>query len=133
VKEDLLYILIQENREALAELKKEKIKSASVPALINSIDAIREFNLKDKISNIKQPTLIISGKNDVFISLKLQKETHDLIKDSYFELIENAGHNVLLEENTDYLGELIRGFLKKFVKDKIRNYLLNIFNGFQFV
>jgi 3-oxoadipate enol-lactonase len=103
--------VIHENRTVLEDLKAEKIKNASVEALVSSIDAIREFNIKDRLSNIKKPTLIIAGQEDVLISVALQRETHNLIEGSKFDLLADTGHNILIPDNMDYLAELILKFL----------------------
>lgn len=100
---------IQQNQDALNEVKEEKIKTESPAALINSIDACLKFNLKDKIS---KPTLIISGKEDILTPNELAKQIHRLITHSKLEFIENTGHNVIIPQNIYYLSKIILEFLK---------------------
>ncbi|MBI5681270.1 MAG: alpha/beta hydrolase [Methanobacterium sp.] len=104
---------IREYESELLDIRAEKIETEYVPSIIHSIDACLEFNLKNQISAISKPTLIISGKEDVLIPLELQEQTHRLIKDSTWEIIGNTGHNVIIPQNIPYLSKTILEFLKK--------------------
>ncbi|MCZ3366279.1 MULTISPECIES: alpha/beta fold hydrolase [Methanobacterium] len=104
--------LINENRAELEQVREEKIKTESVESLINTIDACMEFDVKDKISVISKPALIISGKEDVLIPDELARQVHRIIDGSKLIILENTGHNVLIPENLQFLLELILKFLK---------------------
>ena len=103
---------IEENRAELNHVKEEKIETESREALISTIDACMEFDIKDKVSMISKPVLIISGKEDVLTPDELAEKTHKLINGSKYKIIENTGHNVLIPENRHCLLELILEFLK---------------------
>lgn len=102
---------IKNNQFEIAEVRKEKIKTESREALIWSIDACIEFNLKDEISNISKSTLIISGKNDQLTPPGLSKQIYAAINDSIWEKIDNTSHNVFIHENIPILLDIITQFL----------------------
>jgi len=104
--------LINENKAELEQIKEEKVKTESVESLINTVDACMEFDVKDKISVISKPALIISGKEDVLIPDELAGQAHRIIGGSKRVILENTGHNVLIPENLQFLLELILKFLK---------------------
>ncbi|MGZ7117992.1 MAG: alpha/beta fold hydrolase [Methanobacterium sp.] len=101
---------IKENQIEIAEVKKEKIKTVSDDALIRSIDACLEFDIKD--SKIDKPALIISGRDDIFTPVQLEEELHKDLKHSKWEIIEDTGHNVLIEENVPLILEMIDDFFE---------------------
>ena len=103
---------IEENMAELNHVKKEKIETESKEALISTIDACMEFDIKDKAGLISKPVLIISGKEDILTPDELAEKTHKLIWRSKYKIIENTGHNVLIPENRNCLLELILEFLK---------------------
>ena len=71
------------------------------------------INLKDEISSISRPALIIYGKEDLLIPLSLAEEIHESIKHSRFEIIENSSHNVFIPQGIPLLLEMITSFLKE--------------------
>jgi 3-oxoadipate enol-lactonase len=103
---------IEGNKDAIRDMKEEKIKTESDDALISSIDACLEFNLKEEISSISSPVLIISGKEDRFTRRILAEQIHKSIKNSKFEIIENTSHNVIIPENIHLMREIINKFFK---------------------
>ena len=103
---------IEENRAELNHVKEEKIETESREALISTIDACMDFDIKNKISMISKPALIISGKEDVLIPYELVEQTHKLINGSKYKIIGNTGHNVIIPENRHCLLDLILEFLK---------------------
>ncbi|MGZ7068393.1 MAG: alpha/beta fold hydrolase, partial [Methanobacterium sp.] len=92
--------------------KREKIKTVSEDALISSIDACMVFDIKDSIYKINKPALIISGRDDIFTPLQLGEELHKDLKHSKWEIIEDTGHNVLIEENVPLILEMIDDFFE---------------------
>ena len=103
--------LINENRAELQQVKEEKVKTESADALISAVEACMEFDIKDKISMISKPTLIISGKEDIFLQDVFAEQMHILIRGSKREIVENTGHNILILENIPFLLKSILEFL----------------------
>lgn len=103
---------IKENEDLLMDIKEEKIKTESERALINSIDACINFNLKLEISSIKTPVLLISGKEDKFVPVYLAEEIHESINNSSIEVIENTSHNVIVPQNVHLILKMVNNFLR---------------------
>lgn len=103
---------IKENQSTINEIKKEKVKTESEVALINSIDACLNFNLKDRTCEISKPVLIICGKEDEFTPLNLSIQIHESIKDSKLSIVENCGHNVLIPPNIPQISDNLLKFLR---------------------
>lgn len=100
------------NIEAIEELKKKAVLVNSDASVSRTIDACLEFDLKDKIKKIVAPTLILSGKEDIFTLLYLAKEIHHSIKDSKWVSFDGIGHNLILPENIHSLATTILNFLQ---------------------
>lgn len=85
--------------------REESIYKLEVKKLVTSLD------LSFYCSEIRVPTLIIWGKNDKVLPLKIGKKLHRLIKDSKFVVI-NGGHNAHVEcsdEFNNFLSEFVVG------------------------
>jgi 3-oxoadipate enol-lactonase len=95
----------------IAEAKEEMVKTNSPTALIHAIDACMEFNVGDKISQISLPTLIISGREDIFTPIHFSEQIHRSIRGSTWKILEGVGHNVLIPENIPELSRLVLDFL----------------------
>lgn len=60
--------------------------------------ACNQFDLREAISQIQLPTLIIGGRYDVMTPLKQSTFLHEQIKSSQLVVIEEAGHYLMLEK-----------------------------------
>jgi pimeloyl-ACP methyl ester carboxylesterase len=68
--------------------------------------------MRDNISSIHIPTLIICGENDMMTPCKFSYSMHEKIKDSKLIVIPKTGHYVFLE-CPDKVNEGIKGFLQR--------------------
>ncbi|NAS89203.1 hypothetical protein C4E24_05635 [ANME-1 cluster archaeon AG-394-G21] len=57
-----------------------------------------EFNVKNRISQISVPTLIISGREDTFTPLAISEQIHQSIHSSQWKILEGVGHNIYIEK-----------------------------------
>jgi len=103
---------IRENPESIATLKEKRIKINSPVAIARATEACLNFNLKDEISRINLPTLILSGREDVFTPLHLAEQIHQSIKGSEWKIIDNVGHNLHIEKPEEMV-EAVLEFLKR--------------------
>jgi pimeloyl-ACP methyl ester carboxylesterase len=55
-------------------------------------------NGKEAISKIALPTLIVSGREDVFTPIHLAEQIHRSIGGSEWKIIEDVGHNLYIEK-----------------------------------
>lgn len=71
---------------------------------------LRDFEYTDRLNEIKQPTLIISGTNDECTPL-IAKTMYDSIPDSKWELLDGARHMTFIDQ-TDKYKKLLTNWLQ---------------------
>jgi 3-oxoadipate enol-lactonase len=103
---------IAANPGPIAELKEKRIKINSPVAIGRATDACMTFNLKDEIAKIALPTLIVSGREDVFTPIHLAGEIHRSIRGSKWKIIEGVGHNLYIEKAPE-LAQIALEFLRR--------------------
>ena len=72
--------------------------------------AMQDLNLTDQIGRIKTPTLILHGTLDGVVDVSYASMLHDLLQNSKFTPIENAGHWLHIMASNKLIHE-INGFL----------------------
>ena len=73
--------------------------------------SLKDFEYIDRLPEIKEPTLIISGTYDLCSPL-VAKTMYDGIPNSKWELFEGARHMCFVEDNPRYV-KLLSGWLKE--------------------
>jgi pimeloyl-ACP methyl ester carboxylesterase len=81
-------------------------------AIGRATDACMSFNLKDQISRITLPTLVVSGREDVFTPLHLADQIHRSIRGAEWKILEGAGHALYIEKASE-LSQTVLEFLKR--------------------
>lgn len=99
------------NSAALLDAKKMCLRINSPTALLHAIDACLEFDATHVNAKIMQPTLIISGKEDVFTPIQVAERVHEEIEGSELKIIEGVGHNLFLPEKIPELSQIMLDFL----------------------
>ena len=69
--------------------------------------------------DIRTPTLILAGDQDRVILPAIQRKIADILPDCRFELIENSGHVVYLEQRQIFFGMLKRFFSTKRIDSEL--------------
>ena len=87
------------------------LQSTSASGYIECCKAISKANLTSYTSQLKQPTLVIVGKNDISTPPSLVKETALMIHGSKFIVIENSGHLPCID-NPDKFTDLLYNFIR---------------------
>lgn len=96
-------------------------------SLAKSIDFDRIEQYVDRLSEVKQKTLIIWGENDVWIPVKLGYKLNRLIADSTLAIIEKCGH-IPQEEKPEVVAPLLLNFMKdRDIAHSLRGYKEKIF------
>jgi 3-oxoadipate enol-lactonase len=103
---------IRANPGPISELKEKRIKINSPAAIGRATDACLAFNLKEEISEIALPTLIVSGREDIFTPIHLAEQIHRSIRGSEWKIIEGVGHNLYIEK-APQLTQLALEFLSR--------------------
>ncbi len=88
----------------------DEVKEASMaeirkcPAAITKRDfeVCNQFDIMTQVSEIRLPTLVIVGEDDVMTPVKYSKYLADMIPDSNISIIPFAGHAVMLEQPKEF-------------------------------
>ena len=82
--------------------------SASSHAMAHCLMALRDTDLRNDISKIEIPTLIMHGKKDKICSFDLAEQMKAGFSNSKLIPFENSGHSLFLEETIKFNAELIK-------------------------
>ena len=102
--------VIDDNREALDQIREFASKTANTDAYIKAVDACMEFDVDDSISKIEVPTLVMSGKYDEISLLSSQRQLQKKIKNSELIVFDNVKHNLLVGKNNERVLEVLEKF-----------------------
>lgn len=93
----------------------QQMRSVSPITLHNDFAACDSFDVMDSLPRIYQPTLLITGTQDIMTPPKYATYLRDHIPAARLVLVEDAGHMVMIEK-------------AKVVSDAIRDFLDTLFN-----
>ena len=102
--------VIDDNREALDQIREFASKTANTDAYIKAVDACMEFDVDDSLSKIEVPTLVMSGKYDEISLLTSQRQLQKKIKNSELIVFDNVKHNLLVGKNNERVLETLEKF-----------------------
>ena len=94
------------------EITRNRIKVIKIIALAKS--AIRN-NLGEELNQIKQPTMLIWGKNDTVTPPFVAEEFHKLIPQSQLQFIDKCGHAPMMEVPHEF-NTILEQFLQSLSK-----------------
>lgn len=103
---------IRNNEENLSHMKENNLIANSPEAIINLVKATADHDLSHRIQEIKCPTLIIAGSEDILIPPKHSSILHEKIEGSEYITIENCGHVPSIEKPAEF-NEIVLNFLTK--------------------
>ena len=89
-----------------------KFMTQTVPAYLAQLNVIQKFDVKERISSVKVPTLVLAGEQDILIPVSLSKEIHDAIPNSKWITV-RGGHACMWEFADDFNKAFI-DFLEEF-------------------
>jgi len=85
--------------EAIDEFIKIMTRSNAKMAFMSTLLALKNApSIKDRLSDIKVPTLLIWGRHDTMIPVKYANDFVSSIKNCQLEIMENCGHTPHIEE-----------------------------------
>ncbi|MFX1299129.1 MAG: alpha/beta fold hydrolase [Promethearchaeota archaeon] len=99
------------NKELIEEVKKNMAQISPQIAYYD-YKICDEFDVMDRIGEIKVPTLIIVGDDDKLTPIKYSKYMHDRIEKSKMHIIKDTGHLVMLEKSEE-VNRYIKDFLHR--------------------
>ena len=92
-------------------------RNKAIRVIATAKSAIRH-NLRDKLHNIKAPTLLIWGKEDMVTPAFVGEEFHKLIENSQLYLVEQCGHAPMME-HPQIFNEYLETFLKQILESAV--------------
>jgi len=82
-----------------------------VKSVVNLSRASRGHDLRDRVSGIEAPTLIIAGEEDILVPVKYSRILREKIKNSTLVTIKHCGHVPPIEK-PDEFNQIVMRFLK---------------------
>lgn len=82
--------------------------SASAHAMSQCLIALRDTDLRDDLSKILIPTLIMHGRKDKICSFDMAQQLQSGLSNSHIIAFEHSGHALFLEEKEKFNSELIK-------------------------
>jgi pimeloyl-ACP methyl ester carboxylesterase len=83
--------------ENIRRLAEEQMRACPVDVIRDDFLACNQFDVMARVSEIRVPTLIIGGGEDRMTPVKYSEYLHTKIPNSRLELIDGAGHSVMIE------------------------------------
>ncbi len=91
-------------------LAAEQIAGANKPGFVAALDALTSYPIRNRIGDIRCPTLIVWGRKDMLVPLEDAYEFDRLIPDSRLIVFEDTGHVPMIERPERFNADL-RAFL----------------------
>lgn len=104
---------IKKNQANISAMKQHSIEINPPKAVINLANACLKHNITDRLSEIKAPTLIIVGEEDILIPPKYSKLLNEKIFGSKLVIMKKCGHVTTLEKPEEF-----NNIVLEFLKDK---------------
>ena len=106
----MLYGIVRYPDRIAPELVYEVASGAGKPGFLDALNAIMDYDFRDRLPQISDPTLIIWGRNDMIVPVSGAYEYEQLIPDTRRVILENTGHVPMLERPARF-NQLIEEFL----------------------
>ena len=98
---------------ALLRQAKEELLATPLEVVLADFGACDRFDLRESLSLISQPTLLVVGTHDRMTPVKYSTYLESNISNAKLEIIEGAGHGLYLEKPNPF-NQAVREFLSEF-------------------
>jgi pimeloyl-ACP methyl ester carboxylesterase len=105
----------RDTKPRLAELARARMLEAGPAVLSADLRACDAFDVTARLGEVRLPTLVIVGRDDRMTPPALAQELRDGIAGAHLEIVEGAGHMVMLEQPA-----VVAGHLQSFLGDRSR-------------
>jgi len=89
-----------------AALAREQMAGANKPGFVPALDALTSYPIRDRLSSIQCPTLIVWGRKDILVPIKDAYEFDRLIARSRLLVYDDTGHVPMLERPERFNADL---------------------------
>jgi pimeloyl-ACP methyl ester carboxylesterase len=93
------------------DLVYEQVRGAGRPGFVDALDALTSYDFRDRLPEIKCPTLIVWGDSDMLVPVEDAGEFERLIPESRTVILEDTGHVPMLERPVRF-NELLDEFIE---------------------
>jgi pimeloyl-ACP methyl ester carboxylesterase len=90
----------------------EQLRGAGKPGFVDALDALMNYPIRDRLSSITAPTLVVWGADDALVPVRDAWEFGELIPDARVVVFEDTGHVPMLER-PDAFNALVADFLEE--------------------
>lgn len=104
---------LKRNLEVISAMKEISVANNPPKPIINLAKACLKHNVDDRLREIKSPTLIIVGEEDILIPPKYSRILNEKIEDSRLVVMKDCGHVPLLEKPEEF-NRVVMDFLKDY-------------------
>jgi pimeloyl-ACP methyl ester carboxylesterase len=115
LREALLNVVVRHPGQLPAPLAAEQLRGAGKPGFVQGLEAVLDYNIRERLPEIACPTLIVWGDRDRLITVKDADVFAELIPNSRKIVFEDTGHMAMLERPAAF-----NALLKDFLTDRIR-------------
>jgi pimeloyl-ACP methyl ester carboxylesterase len=105
-----LGVVIRHPAKLPAALAAEQVRGAGKPGFIQALQSIIDYEIRERLSKIACPTLIVWGERDRLISVRDADVFAELIPNSRKVVFEDTGHMSMLERPQEF-NSLLEEFL----------------------
>jgi pimeloyl-ACP methyl ester carboxylesterase len=110
LREALLNIVVRHPDRLPPALAAEQLRGAGKPGFLQGLQAVLDYDIRERLPEIACPTLIVWGAGDRLITVKDADVFAELIPNSRKVVFADTGHMAMLERPAEF-NELLEGFL----------------------
>lgn len=92
------FMFYEDTSDEMIEASKHEVRKCPVQIIRRDFELCDKFDIMEKVKEIKTHTLIIVGESDVMTPVKYSQYLKNEIEGSVLQVIEKAGHSVMLEK-----------------------------------
>jgi pimeloyl-ACP methyl ester carboxylesterase len=108
----ILYGIVRFPERIEPELVYEVASGAGKPGFMDALNAIWDYDFKDRLPDIAAPTLIVWGRQDRIVPVDGAYEYEHLIGGAQLEIFEDTGHLPMVERPVRF-NQLLDGFVNE--------------------
>jgi pimeloyl-ACP methyl ester carboxylesterase len=106
----MLFGIVRYPERIAPELTYEVASGAGKPGFLDALQAIMDYDFRERLPEISDPTLIVWGENDRIVPVAGAYEYEQLIPNARREVWEDTGHLPMLERPARF-NKLLEDFL----------------------
>jgi len=109
-RELLNYLYGKDAPRQLLDMTRKDMEMVSPKVFFNDFSACNNFDMQDSLGHIKTKTLVVAATEDTLAPVKYSEYLHENIPDSKIEIIDQAGHMMMLEQ-PERFNSLVESFI----------------------